>query len=356
MAIPRAQVGSRSYPRLGRRRPVNAMNGRSPINVNTWYALREFETRDITARSYKDRHSLDLSAAKAREISSNFVQAREYFRNASAADFTVRPLLLYYGVASFSRGLTLFLDPKKRETSLKQSHGLQIYDWVQVLSNGLNEIGNLRIRLTKGLFHDLLSSTSNRFYFRHKSSAVNWSVGAQIPPTGSEFMLQEIAARIPDVSNQYDAWTGESFPSVVLDSLQVNGANGPYRFSVIKSGAKELDRVFPAAHFPGRSVMEDENNLVVETASADGIFFAQRAGWLNIGDVVLYGPLESKLYVSPLAACFMLSFALGMLCRYFPTTWINMARTEKGGCFLSTRDEAIGLDRRDLSCHGCGHT
>ena len=191
------------------------MNGRSSTSVRTWYALREFETRDITSRSYKDRHSLELSATKAREISSNFVQAREYFRNASGADFSVRPLLLYYGVASLSRGLTLFLDPKKREASLKQSHGLKIYDWIQELANGLNKVGNLRIRLTKGLFHDLLLSTSNRFYFRSKSSAVNWSVGAQIPPIGSEFFLQEIAVRIPDVSNQYNAWTGESFPSMV---------------------------------------------------------------------------------------------------------------------------------------------
>ena len=315
------------------------MNGRSSTNVGTWYALREFETRDITSRSYNDRHSLELSAAKAREISSNFVQAREYFRNASEAEFTVRPLLIYYGVASLSRGLTLFLDHNKRETSLRPSHGLQICDWVQELSNGLNGIGNLRIQLTKGLFHDLLLSTNNRFYFRSNSSAVNWPVGATIPPIGSEFVLEAIAARIPDVSNQYNAWTGEPFPFVVLNSLQVDRANGLYRFSVSKIGGKELDRIFPVANFPSRSVVEEENNFVVETGSADGIFFAQRAGWLNIGNVVLYGPLESKLYVTPLAACFMLSFSLGMLCRYFPTTWISIARTEKGDAFypLATR-------------------
>ena len=307
--------------------------------MSTWYALREFETRDITSRSYESRHKLDLSATKAREISSNFVQAREYFRNASEADFTVRPLLLYYGVTSLSRGLTLFLDPKKRETSLKQSHGLQISDWGQELSSGLNKIGNLRIRLTNGLFHDLLTSTSNRFYFRHNSSGVNLSIGAQIPPVGSELTLQEIAARVPDVSNQYNAWTGESFPSVLLNSLQVDRASGLYKFAVDKRGAGEIDNVFPMSHFPSRSVVEDGNNLVVESTSADGVFFAQRVGWMNIGDVVLYGPLESKLYVTPLAACLILSFVLGMLCRYFPTTWINIARTEKGDAFypLATR-------------------
>lgn len=310
-----------------------------PSNANTWYALREFETRDITARSYKGRHALDLSTAKAREISSNFVQGREYFRNAAAADFTVRPLLLYYGVASLSRGLTLILDPGKRETSLKQSHGLQIYDWGQVLSKGLSEIGNLQIRLTDGLFHELLYSTGNKFYFRHNSSAVNWTLGAQVPPIGSEFTLKEIAARIPDVSGQYEAWTGKAFPSVVLKSLRVAEANEAYRIGVVRHDAKEIDQVFPIMHFPGRSVEEEGDNVVVATAGVDGLFFAQRAGWLNIGDIVLYGPLESKLYVTPLAACFMLSYTLGMLCRYFPTSWISIGRTEKGDAFypLATR-------------------
>jgi len=315
------------------------MNGQASSTLSTWYVLREFETRDITARSYKSRHSLELSAAKAREISSNFVQAREYFRNASGADFTVRPLLLYYGVASLSRGLTLFLDPTKRETSLEQGHGLTTHVWGPKLSNGLNEIGNLQVRLTKGLFHDLLTSTGNRFYFRHNSSGVNWSIGATIPSIGSEFMLQEITARIPDVSDQFSAWTGESFPSIELTSLGVDGASGMYRISVPKRDEEKIDNVFPVTHFPGRSVVEDGDSLVVESTSADGVFVAQRVGWLNIGDVVLYRPLESNLYFTPLAACFMVSFFLGMLCRYFPTTWINIARTEKGDAFypLATR-------------------
>ena len=145
--------------------------------------------------------------------------------------------------------------------------------------------------------------------------------------------MQEIAARIPDVSAQYDAWTGESFPSAVLNSLAVDKANGLYKISVAKGGSNEVDSVFPVAHFPDRSVIEERDKLVVETTSANGIFFAQRAGWLNIGVVVLYGPLKSRLYVTPLAACFMVSFVLGMLCRYFPTSWINIARSEKGDAF-----------------------
>ena len=307
--------------------------------MNTWYALREFETRDITSRSYQSRHSLELSATKAHEISSNFIQAREYFRNAAQADFTVRPLLLYYGVAGLSRGLTLFLDPKMRETSLKQGHGLQACDWRQELSSGLTRIGHLRAKLTRGIFHDLLSATKNKFYFRHNSSGVNWSIGASIPPIGSEFMLHDIAARIPGVSIQYSAWTGNLFPSIALESLVVDRENDLYKFAVIGQDADKVDSVFPVSQFPARSVVREGSNLLVECRNGDTAFFAQNTGMLNVGNVVLYRPLTSGLYFTPLAACFMLSFGLGMLCRYFPTTWINIARTEKGDAFypLATR-------------------
>lgn len=322
------------YPAFGHKELGDkTVNGQSSANSNTWYSLLEFETRDITSRSYKDRHALELSASKAREISSNFIQAREYFRNASGADFTVRPLLLYYGVASLSRGLTLFLDPKSRETTLKQSHGLQVYDWEKQLASGLSEIGNLRTRLTKGLFHDLLTSTNNRFYFRSNSSVVNWSIGARIPPTRSVFTLEEIAARIPDVSSQHSAWVGKPFPFIVMQSFQVDRANGIYRLAVGSRDAEKVDIVFPASNVPGRSVVSDGDKIIVECSSVDSAFFAQKVGMFNIGEVVLYGPLNSHLYFTPLATCFMLSFVLGMLCRYFPTTWINISRTEKGDAF-----------------------
>lgn len=309
------------------------MENRFSPALKIWYALREFETHDITSHSYRNRHGLKLSATKAREVSSSFVQAREYFNSASRADFTVRPLLLYYGVASLSRGATLFLAPEKRETSLRPSHGLETCDWGQELSCGLNAIGTLRVRMSKGLFHDLLVATNNMFYFRHNSSEVNCSLGAEIPPVGSEFGLQEITARIPAVSDQYVAWTRKSSSSIVPEELQFDKARGLYKITMPKREAEEIDGVFPSDHFPGRSVVEDGNKIIVELDSADRLFFAQRVGLWSIGDIVLYRSLQSKLYVTPLAACFILSFVLGMLCRYFPATWINSARTEKGDAF-----------------------
>ena len=60
-------------------------------------------------------------------------------------------------------------------------------------------------------------------------------------------------------------------------------------------------------------------------------FFAQQyALHFGIGEVVLCSPLASKEYFTPLAACYMASYLLGMLARYFPAIWINLGCSEKG--------------------------
>ena len=52
--------------------------------------------------------------------------------------------------------------------------------------------------------------------------------------------------------------------------------------------------------------------------------------FLGIGSVVLYSYPESGEDFTPLAACFMLSYILGMLCRYHPVIWTGLIRLEKG--------------------------
>ena len=298
-------------------------------NRATWYALREFETREITARSYTSRHSRDLNAGKAKEISSNFVQAREYFRNASLADFTVRPLLQYYGVAALSRGLTLFLDPQMRETSLTPGHGLDTCDWQSVLSDDQKEIGRLSVRLKKGTFSELLTATKNKFYFRRKSAGVNWYIGAEVPDPDSEFVFGEIAARVPDISQQYSVWTGKPHPSVGLEAYQVDDENQRYEWVVSIRNA-DVNAIFPEEKCPNRTITRDDEKIVIRHEQSFLPFFSQKSRYFGIGDVVICSPLDSTKYFTPLAACFMLSYCLGMLCRYFPTTWIGLARSEKG--------------------------
>lgn len=297
-----------------------------------WYTLREFETRDITCRRYHIRHSLSLSANKAKEISSNVVQAREYFRNAAGASFAVRPLLQYYGVSSLSRALVLFLSPSKREASIRPSHGLSPYKWRNVLADGPKGIGALTVRVTKGVFSDVLTATGNRFYFRSNSSAVNWRTGGDIPEIDASFTFDEIVARIPEVAAQYHAWTGRESQFMLLKALKVHTDSNQYEFTVNPlKNQLSVDDVFPPADCPNRTVTTCNTDLVVQYDHPYRPYLSQKSeNVFGIGDVALYPPLDSKLYATPIAVCIIVSYTLGMLCRYFPSIWTALASSERG--------------------------
>ena len=301
----------------------------------TWYTLREFETREITSRRYSALHEKELNEAKAKAIISNFIQAREYFQNASAADFTVRPLLQYYGVSSLSRGLALFLK-ETDENTLEPYHGLTTCDWNKILKGNCTNFGQLAIKLTDGVFHELLVSTNRKCYLRAHSSGVDWAIAAKASTFGSMIRFEEIVARIPDISNQYAAWTGNPSPSFVIVNAfhrhPDNQNRNVWKLTVGKSDDAALNLIFPPEKCPSLEKKSSGTNVVVEY---DGSFMPFISQWINedvfgIGNVVLYSYPDSGEDFTPLAACFMLSYILGMLCRYHPVIWTGLIRLEKG--------------------------
>ena len=259
----------------------------------TWYALREFETRDITSRHYKDRHKRELGAGNAREIASNFIQAREYFRSASDADTVVRPLLQYYGVSALSRGLVLFLNTQRRESSIKPSHGLKTCDWRGTLSGGLTKIGDLRIGLEKGIFYDLLVATENTFYFRGRNFAKNWRVSVNIPTTGAEFVFSDITSRIPDVSEQYTTWTGRSYSFARLRRFKNNCHRNQLEFTVLLHEDTDVYDIFPKKECPNLKIDSDNTGIIVRYDYPYIPFISQLSGRLGSGEVILYPPART---------------------------------------------------------------
>jgi hypothetical protein len=100
------------------------------MKINAWNKLLEYETRDLVERFIKTKYNRDASARQVLEITSCFIQAREYFNNSQRSNISARPLLQYYGVLTMSRGLILALSPTLSESSLKPSNGLEIKDWL----------------------------------------------------------------------------------------------------------------------------------------------------------------------------------------------------------------------------------
>jgi len=119
-----------------------------------------------------------------------------------------------------------------------------------------------------------------------------------------------------------------------MEALQIDREKPTYALTLSGATERAIDLLIPSFMFPDRTVERDAAKFIVTSNTNEGIFFAQRTGLLSIGEVVVAKPLPDKAYFSPLAACFMTSYILGMLCRYFPASWTNLSRTEKGDAFL----------------------
>ncbi len=209
-----------------------------------WNKLLEFETRDLVERFIKSRFNRVASAIKIREITSNFIQGREYFKSALNADFTVRPLLQYYGVLALSKGLMLSLDPRLSETHLKASHGLEVKNWKKILKD--KNYGKLEISIGEGSFSELLNATENKNYLRANSSAINWQSYLKKPSKGYSINLEQIIQYYPDLHKEYKSWTGRDLVYVVIESLKHTG-NGKTTEIKLRGSVSDnyLDKIFP---------------------------------------------------------------------------------------------------------------
>ena len=148
-----------------------------------WNELLEFETRDLIERFMRKKFGRETSSRKIYQITSNFIQSREYFKSAENSNITVRPLLQYYGVMALSKALILALNFSQTEEQLKPSHGLVIKNWKKIIKT--KEFEFLEISVGDGTFSELIKSTENRNYLRANSSAVNWMNSFKNTPKGS---------------------------------------------------------------------------------------------------------------------------------------------------------------------------
>ena len=172
------------------------------MNSN-WEYLLQFQSSELVKRRFEEKHSYSLSTRKALSINASVKQAQEYFHSAKGATMTVRPLLLYYGVLSLSKGLTLFSSKDISESSLKPSHGLGVLNWQKTLKNGWVDVGDLNIVKKQGAFDALLKVTNNISYLKSNCSAVNFKTEFPVPENEFKFSFEDLCRSIPDIKDEY---------------------------------------------------------------------------------------------------------------------------------------------------------
>lgn len=308
-----------------------------------WHLLTRYETRDLVDAAYRRRHRRAPTGRRIREVAANFVQGREFFRNAVAASISVRPLLQYYGVAALSRGLTLMLQGGKGAAELVPGHGLITKAWPSELTGGLAKLIDLEIEVTRGLFSDLITWTENKSYLRGQSSGVDLVSSSSVPPSGSRFSLRDIASTLPDVGGDYELATGSAFMSVPAQSWTNNREGGTW---TIVTYARVEDAVIRAVLPPeGMEISTKGSNKSVKVPADAKVRIGQesRAFFGTIGQVHLVPAIRGSIELNDLSSYFAASFILGMLVRYEPATWVALTRQEKGDAAFPLVNRLIAL-------------
>lgn len=316
------------------------------MDQEIWQQLLSLESRDVTQQWFFKIHGRKLNVRRAKEINAAAKQSREYFRNASNSDYSVRPLLTYYGVASLSRALLLLLRKEGGEECLTSGHGLTTIDWGRLLSGdtslGLTSLLNLKLQTCSGLFSDLVKGTNNQISIHVSSSAVDWKVNYPVPDDGNQVSLGDLFSRIPDLLIDYSNISSDIKYSRVSE-MSYSEQNG-FKVNVLTRNFEYFKDTYKDMGY------KIDNQGQWSTLTCDASTFGQNLPLFvhsyvqktfgTIPTLFIADPFSSKFAYSQLCITFLSAYFLGMLARYFPTHWISLIQGEKGDVLWPTINRA----------------
>ena len=332
-------AGAKRAGRLGTGK--QAVNG--PGHQKTWQGLLRLESHDIVLLYFERIHARRLSARRAGEINAAVRQAREYFRNADVSDYSVRPLLTFYGIACLGRALLLLMKPAGGEDGLAAGHGLETVSWRNVMNGGiagsLKKLGYLKMRRRPGLFSDFLVHTRNMTLLHQKSAAVDGYCEYDEPDLGVEISLGDLFARTPDLWSDYTSVAPPQYANVSECSLGVEkGVAVKLAGDTASAIASAYGKLGYAVDGDLRSITCDSNVALSEPPMFVHAYMDKMFGL--IPNLRLAVPFCAGVRFSQLCITYMMSYALGMLVRYYPTHWIALINGGKGDLLWPTINRA----------------
>jgi len=337
------------------------------MNNDLWNALSHFQTRDLVERAYERRHLSKPTDSAVWEITSCFIQAREYFKSASDAAEAVRPLLLYYGVKSLSRGITLVLG-----MTPSSGHGLKVNAWESVLGNPSGDaILDLKVIVQNGTFLDLQIATADLLAEVIKDGD---GTKSQLPRPALQpkqvVTLDDVLSRIPQISSIYRSVTERPLKNLDGSVSSNFGGYAVYVAIDAQAGIETEDQVRAVFQVPadveiGLTPSSPTNGLpsmayriegthpgaassprpVIEFS---GSYVPRKEVVWHHGIERIIVPWEGGVYVPPILMGFLTSYVLGMLVRYFPARWMAIISGQKGDGMLPLLREAIDYVEREF--------
>lgn len=312
------------------------------MDQNIWQQLLRLESRDLVKQWFKEIHGRELNTRRTKEINASSKQAREFFKNADGSDYSVRPLLTYYGVASLSRALILLLKFSGGEEGLNTGHGLETINWSSVMlgssSNETSSLFDLKIRTCNGLFFDLLRETNNKLCIHRNSETVDWRLNYPIPKIGDEITFGEILERLPDLKQDY-VILGFNTKYAQINDLSYNHEHG-FKAKIRKD---QFENFIESYRSNGYKIICKgkwcELSCEFENFNRNPPFFIHsyiKRIFSAIPGFFLAEPFKCKSRYSQIAVTFLVAYFLGMLTRYFPTHWTSLIQGSSGDAIWPT--------------------
>ncbi|GAA0353081.1 YaaC family protein [Bacillus horti] len=275
----------------------------------------------------EEKQALRLAYENTHKLIYFLKQGVAYFKSAKESEFIVRPLLLYYGVTSLMKAVILINDPFYPRTTAVLQHGITtrkkkklhyqfLLDEIKVQRDGLLP-----------LFAEMTLTSSLKVH--------------------SKFKVRELLSMVPELQDIYTRKTGEqtllpvhiteqplpvtTTASLILEDRQAATANmWELRFipdkkeGITQTEFESLTDLFVVGLSEHESLLhsdqrtfslhfESKNPLFTPLQhpqicrNSDGSFFFYTKGTLRISD--------------ELVVINMLSYLLGMLCRYDTELW-----------------------------------
>lgn len=292
---------------------------------NAWKTLRYLET-EPTARKYLTgcyhRLGLEHPDRLAFQQSTRFLylwkQARLFYETADSADFSIQPLLLFYGCTHLLKGMLLTRDPAYPQNSRVLQHGVTtrklkrssyslLEDDIRPQKEGffahLAHVFRLYPLQDRYLVHDLIASMA----------AISEAYAAV---TDTEPLWLCLECSPTSWGNQADArdqrWTGIVFPTT---------SAGPVAYSSETFG-HYIRRLAPdTCRLDNMHWKEDTHKVLI--LPQDALLRLEQHPLFRLQHDCLFfwnGPADS-LPLPEWASHFLLLYLLSMLCRYETEWW-----------------------------------
>jgi len=338
----------------------------NPMKRFDWYEIMHLESIDNLKDAILKSTGREINTTKARNIGVCLQHGRQFFEVAQKSPYSIKPLLIFYGMVNFAKAVTLSRDHSRNLEALPGKHGLLD------VSPKNSPLESLEVKVEKeGTFQDLNDVCSQLECLAIYGEDLTFERRIKVPTARSSDLsnkridLKDLLARIEPLNKLYRKTFGEEPKNIACSRISFDSMLSCYdihlftrreetavnqvaeivmglreRFKMIENWAFETwtyggDIKFcsqtakPEVEFLEKNLVKGLNYFSSDLVRQEPRDFqpietiTQPMLGLFSGDSFLTEPLGS-LYLSEMSLYYLAMFLLGSLVRYQPHIWADV--------------------------------